>query len=257
MSTSTLVIIAVLICVICVTCLWVVQLRRQRAIERARKTIIYNAQINQLQQIAETTAPYLDDSLIKFLATRIIYNGQLLTNNKIIPDKRCRHTIELAEGWLTEPKSLRKQARKGKKESQQKNLTLLKSIIQHIRQGVMEHQVSRSEAKQLAHAAKFSKVKLSCQHNQLLAEEALKAGELPQGIALLKKIKILLNRVSPLPSDLQQQLIECQGLIDKTQQSLNEQNELNENSSSKRLEEEFDKQEEQDQDWQKKQLYDQ
>lgn len=254
MSTSTLVIIAVLICVICVTCLWVVQLRRQRAIERARKTIIYNAQINQLQQIAETTAPYLDDSLIKFLANRIIYNGQLLLNNKIIPDKRCHHTIELAQGWLTEPKSLRKQARKGKKESQQKTLTLLKSIIQHIRQGVMEHQVNRSEAKQLAHAAKFSKIKLSCQHNRLLADEALKAGELQQGISLLKKMKVLLNRVSPLPNDLQQQLIECQGLIDTTQQSLNEQNE---NSSSKRLEEEFDKQEEQDQEWQKKQLYDQ
>ncbi|MEH6450377.1 MAG: hypothetical protein V7765_17005 [Oleispira sp.] len=254
MSTSTLVIIAVLICVICVICLWAVQLKRQRAIERARKTIIYNAQINQLQQIAETTAPYLDDSLIKFIASRIIYNGQLLINNKIIPDKRCHHTIDLAQGWLTEPKSLRKQARKGKKESQQKILTLLKSIIQHIRQGVMEHQVNRSEAKQLAHAAKFSKIKLSCQYNQLSAEEALKAGELQQGIALLKKIKILLKRVSPLPNDLQQQLIECEGLIDKTQQSLNEQNE---NSSSKRLEEEFDKQEEQDQDWQKKQLYDQ
>jgi hypothetical protein len=254
MSTSSLVIIAVLICVICVICLWVVQLKRQRAIERARKTIIYNAQINQLQQIAESTAPYLDDTLIKFIASRIIYSGQRLIHNKIIPDKRCQHTIELAQGWTAEPKALRKQARKGKKESQQKILTLLKAIIQHIRQGVLDHQVSRSEAKQLAHAAKFSKVKLNCQQNQLLAEEALKAGELQQGITLLKKIKILLKRVSPLPTDLQQQLIECEGLIDKTQKSLNAQSD---NSSSKRLEEEFDKQEEQDQDWQKKQLYDQ
>jgi bacterioferritin (cytochrome b1) len=63
----------------------------------------------------------------------------------------------------------------------------------------------------------------------------------------------MLDRVSPLPNDLQQQLIKCQGLIEKSQQMLKEQSD---NASGKRLEEEFDKEEEQEQDWQKKQLYD-
>lgn len=254
MSTISLTIIAVLICILCLACLWVVQFKRQRAIERARKSIIYTAQINQLQKIAETTAQYLDDSLIQFLATRIEYSGQLLVQNKITPDKRCQHTIELAKGWAADPKSLRKQAHKGKPESQQKNLTLLKDIIQHIRQSVMEHQTSRSSAKQLAYAAKFSKIKLSCKHYQQHADEAFKAGELPQAVAQLKKIKALLSKISPLPNDLQQKLIDCQGLIESTLQTINEKRE---ETSSKRLEEEFDKQEEQDQGWQKKQLYDQ
>ena len=257
MSTTSLVLIAVLICVLCLVSLWVAQLKRQRAIEKARKTIIYTAQINQLKQVAEGTAKYLDDELIKFLAQRIEYSAQLLTRHKIIPDKRCLHTIEQAQGWASEPKSLRKQARKGKAETQQKCLTLLKSIIQHIRQGVMEHQVSRSEANKLALATKISKIKLSCQHHRQQAEEALKSGELQQGNASLKKIKALLSKISPLPTDLQQQLIECQGLIDTTQSTINEQSD---NLSSKRLEAEFDKEEEQDkqdQTWQKKQLYDQ
>jgi hypothetical protein len=253
MSTTSLIFIVILVCALCIISLWAVQLKRQRAIEKARKTIIYTAHINQLQQIAEATAKYLDDQLIQFLASRIDYSAQLLTRHKIIPDKRCQHVIEQAQGWAADPKMLRKQARKGKPESQQKILSLLKSIIQHIRQGVMEHQVSRNQANQLAHATKFSKIKLNCNHYQKMADEALKTGELQQGINTLKKIKALIGKVSPLPTDLQQQLIECQGLIDNTQQTLNEQSE---NSSSKRLEEAFDKEEEQDQDWQKKQLYD-
>lgn len=66
----------------------------------------------------------------------------------------------------------------------------------------------------------------------------------------------MLNKASPLPKDLKQQLISCQDLIDKTQLTLNDERE---NTGSKRLEEEFDKEEELDQkqDWQKKQLYDQ
>jgi hypothetical protein len=252
MSTSTFVIIAILICATCLGCLWLVQLKRQRAIERARKTIIYNAQINQLQQIAESTAQYLDDSLIQFLANRINYNAQILINNKIVPDKRCQHTIELARSWADNPKALRKQARKGKAETQQKSLILLQSIIQHIRQSVMEHQTNRAEAKRLAQATKISKIKLNCHHRQELANEALDSGELQQGINQLKKIKTLLSKVSPMPNDLQQIMIECQGLIDNTQQTINASKE---ETGSKRLEDEFDKLEEQD--WQKKQLYDQ
>jgi 23S rRNA A2030 N6-methylase RlmJ len=118
----------------------------------------------------------------------------------------------------------------------------------------MERQVSRNEAKQLAHSAKFSKVKLSCHYYRQAAEEALKTGELQQGITQLKKIKTLLAKASPLPNDLQKQLIDCQGQIDNTQQTINASREA---TSSKRLEAEFDKEEEQDQDWQKKQLYDQ
>lgn len=250
MSTSSLIIIAILTCVLCLASLWFVQLKRQRAIERARKTIIYNAQINQLQQIAEATAQYLDDSLIQFIANRIGHNADLLIRNKIIPDKRCQHTIDLAQGWSNDPKSLRKLARSGKPESQQKCLTLLKSIIQHIRQSVIERQTNRSEAKQLAYAAKISKIKLSCSHYRKQADEALRAGDLQLGATQLKKIKTLLSKISPLPNDLQKQLIDCQGLLDQTQQTINDNRE---STSSKRLEEEFDKQEEQDQDWQKKQ----
>ena len=253
MSTSTFIVIAILICAACLACLWLAQLKRQRAVERARKTIIYNAQINQLQQIAESTAQYLDDSLIQFLANRINYNAQVLLNNKIVPDKRCQHTIELAQSWRENPKALRKYARKNKAETQQKSLVLLRSIIQHIRQSVIEHQTNRSEAKQLAYATKISKIKLSCSHYQKLADEAFNGEEPQQGLIQLKKIKALLTKASPLPNDLKQIMIECQGLIDDKQQIINDNKE---ETGSKRLEDEFDKLEEQDQDWQKKQLYD-
>lgn len=256
MSISSLILAVVLVCTFCIISLWLVQLKRQKAIEKARKTIIYNAQINQLLQIAETTAQYIDDQLILFLANRIDYSAQLLYRSKIVPDKRSQNTIEQAQNWVLDPKSLRKQARKGKKESQQKSLNLLKSIIQHIRQGVLEQQVSRSEAKLLAHSTRFGRIKLNCFHYQQAAEEALRKGELTQGIDSLKKVTTLLNKASPLPKDLKQQLISCQDLIDKTQLTLNDERE---NTGSKRLEEEFDKEEELDQkqDWQKKQLYDQ
>ena len=256
MSISSLMLVAVLICVLCVVSLWIVQLKRQRTIEKARKTIIYNAQITQLQQTAEATAQYIDDQLIRFLASRIDYYAQQLHKHKIAPDKRCQLFIEQAQNWTTEPKSLRKQARKNKPVNQQKSLNLLKSIISHIRQSVMEHQINRNEAKLLAHATRFGRIKLNCWHFQQAAEEALKAGELLQGIESLKKVKTLLTKASPLPKDLEQQLIKCQELIDKTQQTLNKKPE---STGSKRLEEEFDKEEEQDQqqDWQKKQLCDQ
>ena len=70
----------------------------------------------------------------------------------------------------------------------------------------------------------------------------------------LKKIKLLLSRVSPLNNELKALLIECDSQIDQTQTIINDQTE---NSSSQRLSEEFDKLEEQEQDWQKKQQYDQ
>lgn len=242
-----------LVCTLCIISLWAAQLKRQKAIEKARNNIIYTAQIMQLHQIIEATATYLDDQLIQFLTNRIDYSAQLLTRHKITPDKRCQHIIEQAREWATDPIMLRKQAQNEKPESQQKILSLLKSIIQHIRQSVMEHKISRDQANQLAHATKFSNIKLNCYHHQQMAKEALKTGELQQGIDTLKKIKALLDKVSPLPTDLQQQLSECQDLIDNTRQTLKEQNEK---SSSKRLEEEFDKEREQDQEWQKKKLYD-
>lgn len=250
---TTLILIIVAISLLCLMAAWLAQVKRQRTIEKARKAIIYNTNINQLQQIVEATAHYLDDSLIEFLANRIQHNAQILSQNKILPDKRSLHALELTQSWIAEPKALRKQASKNKTENQQKRLILLKSIIQHIRQGVIEHQINRIEAKQLAFSTKIGKLKLSCNHYQQLAETTLHEGELQQGINILKKLKLMLDRVSPLPNDLQQQLIKCQGLIEKSQQMLKEQSD---NASGKRLEEEFDKEEEQEQDWQKKQLYD-
>ena len=254
MSTTTLILIAIAICLICLASLWIVQLNRQRAIERARKTVIYTSQINQLLQIAEATAQFLDDQLIQFLANRVIYSAQKLTENKISLDKRCLHSIEQARSWLNEPKLLRKQARAGKSESLQKQLSLLKSIIQHIRQGVMDHEINRNQAKQLANATKLSKVKFSCFHYQQQASEDLKSGDLSGGMNHFKKIKSLLERISPLNNEFQALLSECDSQIDKIQNTIKEQSD---NSGSQRLADEFDKLEEQEQDWQKKQLYDQ
>ncbi len=254
MSTTQLILVAITVCIICLASLWFVQFKRQRAIERARKTVIYNAQINQLQQIAEATALFLNDQLIQFIAKRIESSAQILRNNKITPDKRSLHSLELAQAWLNEPGQLRKQAQKAKPESQQKRLTLLKSMIQHIRQGVLEKQVTRSEAKQLAIATKLSKIKLSCEYLQQQASEHCQQGDLQQGVTQLKKMKSLLEKISPLPDDLKKKLIECDGQISNIQETIKSQTE---STSSKRLEAEFEKLEEQEQDWQKKQLYDQ
>jgi hypothetical protein len=254
MSTTNLILIAIFICLLCLGSLWLAQVKRQRAIERARKTVIYNAQIIQVQQIAEATAQFLDDKLIQFLANRIIHSGLILNKNNIAPDKRSRHIIEQANEWLQEPKLLRKQSRKGKPESHQKRLTLLKTIIQHIRQAVLDREVSRPEAKKLANSAKLGKIKLACNHYQQDADQSLKEGDLQQAINHLKKIKKTLAQVSPLSHELKQQVIECDTLIDSTQQTINSQND---NTSSQRLEDEFDKMKEQEEDWQKKQLYDQ
>lgn len=259
MSTSSLIWVVTAISALCLVSLWLVQFKRQRAIEKARKTIIYHAQIQQLAHIAEETALYLDDSLIQFIANRIDYSAQLLMRNKIAPDKRCQHVIEQAQVWAQEPKSLIKQARSGKVESQQKTLNMLKSIISHIRQALVDNQVSRDEAKQLALSTRFSKIKMNCLHLQKKADDAIRADNLQQGIDTLKRIKNLINKVSPLPKELEGRLAQCQASLDKTQLMLKEQREKQrgQHSSSTRLEEEFTKQEEQDQDWQKKQLYDQ
>jgi hypothetical protein len=257
MSTTQLILLAIGVCVICLAALWLAQIKRQRAIERARKTVIYNAQINQLQQIAEATAQILDDQLIKFLAQRILDSAQILRDNKITPDKRSLASTELAASWLNDPTPLRQQAQTSKPESQQKRHTLLRSIIQHIRQAVIEQQISRSEAKQLACATKISKIKLSCEYLQQQAKELNQKGELEQALLQLKKIKSQMKKIEPLPAEFKSYLIETDGQIDQVQQLIKQQNAENESSSGKRLAEEFDKLEEQEQDWQKKQLYDQ
>ena len=228
------------------------QVKKQRTIERARKTVIYTAQITQINQVVDSVSQFLDDPLLSFLAKCIDDSANQLIKNKIQLDKRSRNTQEQALLWISEPKKIRKQARSRKPESQQKRLLQMKSIIQHIRQALSRHTIPRKEALSLAKSTKISKIKLACHYYQQETDSAIKSQDTQTAIQTLKKTKTLLMKIDPTPSDLEQTLSRCNELL-KEQQEIMKQSKP---QSTKRLEEEFDKQEEMDQDWQKKQDYD-
>lgn len=252
MSMTTLILIVVIVSALCIAMLWIFQIKRQRAIERARKTIIYNSQISQIQQVVEETALFLDNKLLAFLAGQVDAAIKGLVKNKIQPDKHCQNIQEQSLLWINDAQKIRQQALTKKSEGQQKRLLLLKNIIQYIRQSVSRNAISRKEAKSLASSTKLSKVKLFCHYYQQDIDQAVKEGNAEMATLSIKKMKGLLAQLSSLPQDLEEQLSQCNKLLEQQQKTIKESKANND----KRLEEEFDKQEEIDQDWQKKQHYD-
>jgi len=242
----------IFVSLLCIVALWLFQIKRQRTIERARKTVIYTSQIVQIHQVVDSVAQFLDDSLLSFLAKCIDDSATQLTKHKIQLDKRCQNTQEQALLWISEPKKVRQQARSRKSEGQQKRLLQMKSIIQHIRQAISRQSIPRKEALSLAHSTKISKIKLACHYFQQEADSAIKSQDTQGAILILKKTKTLLTKIDPTPSDLENILASCSELLNQQQEIMKQSRP----QSTKRLEEEFDKQEEMDQDWQKKQLYD-
>jgi hypothetical protein len=128
----------------------------------------------------------------------------------------------------------------------------MKSIIQFIRQALSRRSLSRKEALSLANSTKIGKVKLACYYYQQDADRAIQEQDTQAAIQALKKIKARLVKIDPLPNDLQNTLNKCDTLLKEQQNTIKNSRP----SGTKRLEDEFDKQEEIDQDWQKKQLYD-
>lgn len=252
MSTTNLIIAVIVVCLICIITLWFFQLKKQRAIERARKSVIYTSQITQIHQLVESVAQFLDDKLLVFLAQCVDNSIAQLEKHKIDIDKRCKNTQEQALLWISEPKKVRQQARSKKSESQQKRLLKLKSIIQHIRYAVSKNKIPRKEALALANSTKISKIKLACHYFQQEADDAIKKQDTQSAIGALKKIKGLLAQLKTVPSQLENTLTNCNELLEQQQNIMKQSRPQN----TKRLEEEFDKQEEMDQDWQKKQDYD-
>ncbi len=258
MSTITLILIIIMICLICLSCLWFIQVKRQRAIERARKSALYNSRITQLHEISVTIAHFLDDQLILFLANRIIHTIHQLNINKLTPAPHSVQVFAQAQDWIKDPGALRTLASATPEESRPKQLSLLKAIVGHIRESLQEHKLTTNDAQQLVKMAKLGKIKSSYYHNQKLANESLQQGDLKYGLLLLHRIKSLLKGAPHLDNELKQQLIACNNQIDEIQKALDEQapSKQSENKDSKRLADEFDKLEAQQQDWQKKQLYD-
>jgi hypothetical protein len=252
MSVTNLIIAVIFVSLLCISTLWFFQIKKQRAIERARKTIIFTSQIAQIHQIVDSLAHFLDDSLLAFLAKNINESIDQLKKHNIEPDKRSQNTQEQARLWISEPKKIRKQARSRKPEKQQKRLLQMKSIIQFIRQALSRRSLSRKEALSLADSTKIGKIKLACYYYQQGADKAIQNQDAQEAIKTLKKIKALLAKIDPLPSDLKNTLDRCETLLKEQQDIIKESRP----SGTKRLEDEFDKQEELDQDWQKKQLYD-
>lgn len=252
MSATNLIMAVILVSLLCITALWLMQIKKQRAIERARKTVIYTSQITQIHQVVDSVAQFLDDKLLSFLAKCIDDSANQLAKHKIQLDKRSQNTREQALLWISEPKKIRKQARSRKSESQQKRLLQMKSIIQHIRYAISKHAIPRKEALFLANSTKISKIKLACHYYQQEVDIAIKKQDTQGAIQILKKIKALLMKIEPTPTDLEHTLTSCGELLTKQQEIMKQ----SKPQSTKRLEEEFDKQEEMDQDWQKKQDYD-
>lgn len=252
MSTTTLILIVLIVSVICIATLWLFQIKKQRAVERARKTILYSSQITQIHQVVDETAQFLDNTLLAFLSSQVDNGISRLIKHKIQPDKRCQNTQEQAQLWINDAQKIRQQALNRKSEGQQKRLLMLKNIIQYIRLAVSKNAISRKEAKALAYSTKISKVKLFCYYYQLEIDTALKEGNSEAATNSLKKMKALLAQLSSLPQELEEQSAHCNQLLEQQQKVVKE----SKNTNDKRLEEEFDKQEEIDQDWQKKQHYD-
>lgn len=253
MSATNLIMAVIFVSLICIITLWVFQIKKQRAIERARKTIIYTSQIAQIHQVVDSVAQFLDDRLLSFLAKCIDDSVNQLVKNKIQLDSRSQNTQEQALLWISEPKKTRQQACSRKSEGQQKRLLQMKSILQHIRHAISKHTILRKEAIFLTNSTKISKIKLACYYHQQEANNAIKNQDTQGAILILKKIRALIMQIDPIPRDLEHTLASCSELLIEQQEIMKQSKPQN----TKRLEDEFDRQEEIDQDWQKKQDYDQ
>lgn len=241
MSITSLIIAVISVSAICISTLWIFQIKKQRAIERARKKIIFTSQISQIHEIVESLAHFLDDNLLAFLAKSISENIEQMDKHNIEPDKRSQNTQEQAKLWMSAPRKIRKQFQNKKPEKKQARLLQMKSITQFIRQAISRRSISRKEALSLVDSTKIGKIKLTCYYHQQDADKAIQNNNTAVAIQALKKINDL------------------QVTLDKSNTLLKEQQETIKNtrsSGTKRLENEFDKQEEIDHDWQKKQLYD-
>jgi hypothetical protein len=252
MSATNLIMAVIFVSLLCIITLWFFQMKKQRAIERARKTVIYTSEIAQIHQVVDSVAQFLDDNLLTFLAKCVDDGAHQLTKHNIQLDKRSKNTQEQALLWIGEPKKIRQQARTRKPESQQKRLLKMKSIIQNIRNALSKKNIPRKEALSLAKSTKISKIKLACHYYQQEADGAIKKQDTQAAIQALKKAKNLLGQIKPTPSDLEHTLTSCSELLEQQQGVMRN----SKPQSTKRLEDEFDKEEEMDQDWQKKQDYD-
>ena len=255
MPTTSLVILASLVAVSALAALWLIQYRQHKAIERARKSVIYTDAMRELHQAVEQTACLIDNKVVEFCAQQLITLSGKLNQLGVSQNKVATQALQAAQQWNDNPALLKQ---KGQTEVSESNVTAMRAamkvLIRHVREAATRRECSVPAANLLIRALRSSNLRLSSQFYIQKGDAAAKLSNHRLALMHYRKLKGILVKQKSLPEELQNTLKQLDDLI---QQAQNEQKQQTDNNADKRLEAEFDKMEEQDQDWEKKkQMYD-
>ena len=255
MSTTSLVILASLVAISALAALWLIQYRQHKAIERARKSVIYTDSMRELHQAVEQAASLIDNKVIEFCAQQLIKLADKLTQLGANKNKVAAHALQSAQQWAENPALVKQKAETVISESNATSMrSAMKVLIRHVREAATRRECSVPAANQLIRALRASNLRLSSQFYMQKAGAAAKLSNHRLALMHYRKLKGILVKQKNLPEELQATLTQLDELI---QQQQDQQKQQNDNNADKRLEAEFDKMEEQDQDWEKKkQMYD-
>lgn len=255
MSTTSLIILASLVAICALAALWLIQYRQQKAIERARKSVIYTDSMRELHQAAEQAACLIDTKVIEFCAHQLINLADKLNQLGTAKNKIAAQALQAAHQWIDNPALLKQKNDTVISESNATSIrSAMKTLMRHVREAATRRECSVPAANQLIRALRTANLRLSAQFYLQKGDSAAKLNTPRLALLHYRKLKGILVKQKKLPEELKATLSQLDELI---QQQQDLQKQQNDNNADKRLEAEFDKLEEQDQDWEKKkQMYD-
>lgn len=245
MSTTTLVVIAVLTAFLAVAALWFMRWQEQKRLERARLAVAHSDAMGDMLVIGDSLQAWLSPTPMRYLADSIRHHQVQLELLKVAPDQRINRAIEAANQWANHAPAAKAPLPAQPKQAQDLR-NLLQRLIEIIRTDYQQHKIAAEQARPLLAEAKQLNVRLAVAVFESKAAAAATLSNHSQNIHYLRKALAALKSAGPLSEELT--AIEQQ-LNERLQQALQIQQQ---NSAGTRLEAGAELLAEEDDSWKKK-----
>lgn len=245
MSTTAIVIIAVLTAALAVGALWFLRWQEQQRLERARLAVACTDLMGELNMIGESVAPWASPEMMTFLAGEIQRQAQILNELKSPVNHRINQALENAANWSAGQKAAKANMPAQSQQAQNLRNTLLR-LMDYIRDSYKSRHLDGNRAKSLLNEAKFLNIKVAVAVYEGKAAAAATLSNHSQAIHYLRKAIATLKRVNPLPDDMTSLM---NALSERLEEHLSVQRQQN---TGTRLESGTEKLAEDDDAWKKK-----
>ena len=219
MSTTTLVVIAVLTAFAAVSALWLMRWQEQKRLERARLALAHSDAMGDMLIIGDSLQAWLSPLPMRYLADSIRHHQNQLSLLKVAPDQRTNRAIEAANQWSNHAPAAKTPLPSQPKQAQDLR-NLLQRLIEIIRNDYQQHKIAADQARPLLAEAKQLNVRLAVAVFESKAAAAAMMSNHTQNIHYLRKALAALKSAAPLSEELT--AVEQQ-LNERLQQSLQEQ----------------------------------